>query len=132
QRYAFLQEQSADLQRAMAELRGAMSELEALAAERFRSTFEAVNAAFSECFVALFGGGTASLVLSDPEAPLDGGIEVVARPPGKRTQALVALSGGERSLTMIALLMGLLKVSPAPFCILDEVDAALDDANVRR
>ncbi|HUP83059.1 MAG TPA: hypothetical protein VM284_02600, partial [Candidatus Limnocylindria bacterium] len=131
-RYTFLAEQSADLERAMTELRGAMRELQDLAAERLKTTFEAVNAAFGESFVTLFGGGSASLALSDPDAPLDSGVEVIARPPGKKLQPLVALSGGERSLTMIALLMALLKVTPAPFCVLDEVDAALDDANVRR
>src|SRR5581483_6438238 len=132
ERLAFLERQSADLRRAMAELRGAMAELEGVASERFGSALAAINAAFGECFAQLFGGGQASLVLSDPQSPLEGGVEVVARPPGKRSQALVALSGGERSLTMIALLMALLRVCPAPFCVLDEVDAALDDANVRR
>ncbi len=132
ERLAFLREQSADLERAMAELRRAMADLEALAAERLRETFSAVNAAFQEAFTALFGGGSASLVLSEPDTPLEGGVEVVARPPGKRAQPLAALSGGERSLTMLALLLALLKVSPTPFCILDEVDAALDDANVQR
>ena len=132
QRQAFLKEQSADLGAAMSELRGAMAELSELATRRLLETFEAVNLAFGECFQTLFGGGSANLALSDLESPLEAGVDVVARPPGKKLQSLVALSGGERSLTMIALLLALLKVSPAPFCVLDEVDAALDDANVQR
>jgi chromosome segregation protein len=91
-----------------------------------------VNDAFAEAFSELFGGGAASLSLSDPEHPLDSGVDILAQPPGKRLQSLMGLSGGERSLTVIALLMALLRVAPAPFCVLDEVDAALDDANVRR
>jgi chromosome segregation protein len=98
----------------------------------FDDAFARVNAAFGEYFARLFGGGHAELVLNRPEDVLETGVEIVARPPGKRLQALVSLSGGERALTMVALIFGLLRTNPAPFCVLDEVDAALDDANVRR
>jgi chromosome segregation protein len=99
---------------------------------RFAEVFEAVNAAFQECFTTLFGGGEARLVLTQPEDLLETGVEIVARPPGKKLQGLLSLSGGERALTIVALLFGLLKVNPTPFCVLDEVDAALDEANVQR
>ena len=91
-----------------------------------------MNAAFGEYFARLFAGGHAELVLSRPEDVLESGVDIVARPPGKRLQPLVSLSGGERALTMVALIFALLKTNPAPFCVLDEVDAALDESNVRR
>jgi chromosome segregation protein len=87
---------------------------------------------FKEMFTRLFGGGTARLVLVDEENPTEGGIDIEARLPGRREQGLSLLSGGERSLTAVALVFSLLKVSPTPFCVLDEVDAALDEANVGR
>jgi chromosome segregation protein len=109
-----------------------MEELEQFMRGAFDDAFARVNAAFGEYFARLFGGGHAELVLSKPEDVLDTGVDIVARPPGKRLQPLVSLSGGERALTMVALIFGLLKTNPAPFCVLDEVDAALDESNVRR
>jgi chromosome segregation protein len=100
--------------------------------EAFDSAFACVNAAFGEYFGRLFAGGHAELVLSHPDNALETGVDIVARPPGKRLQPLVSLSGGERALTMVALIFALLKTNPAPFCVLDEVDAALDESNVRR
>ena len=99
---------------------------------RFTSTFQTVNARFGEYFSAFFGGGSASLSLTDPANLAEAGIEIDAQPPGKRIKSLSLLSGGERSLTAVALLFALLAANPAPFCVLDEVDAALDEANVGR
>lgn len=131
-RHAFLENQSADLHAAMADLRKAAEELESHMRERFAEAFSAIQSAFSDCFVKLFGGGEARLVLTDPDDLLRTGIEIVARPPGKKLQGLVSLSGGERALTVVSLLFGLLRINPTPFCVLDEVDAALDEANVQR
>ena len=131
-RHAFLTTQTADLEATATELRGAMEELEQHMRGAFEDAFARVNAAFGEYFARLFGGGNAELVLSRPDDVLETGVDIVARPPGKRLQPLVSLSGGERALTMVALIFGLLKTNPAPFCVLDEVDAALDDSNVRR
>jgi chromosome segregation protein len=100
--------------------------------DEFIRTFEAVAEQFAAYFTQLFGGGTARLTLTDPDNPMASGVDIVARPPGKRTQSLALLSGGERALTAAALIFAILKVSPAPFCILDEVDAMLDESNVRR
>ena len=98
----------------------------------FLETFQQVAALFTENFARLFDGGTARLVLTDPEDIGLTGVEIIARPPGKRQQTLALLSGGERSLTAVALIFALLEVSPPPFCILDEVDAMLDEVNVKR
>jgi len=132
ERHEFLTTQTADLEATVAELRGAMEELEQLMRGAFEDAFTRVNAAFREYFARLFGGGHAELVLSSPEDLLETGIDIVARPPDKRLQPLVSLSGGERALTMVALIFALPRTNPAPFCVLDEVDAALDDSNVRR
>jgi chromosome segregation protein len=132
ERHDFLEQQSEDLRAAMAELQTAATELEEHMRERFASVFQAVEEAFVECFKVLFGGGEARLVLTHPDDLLTSGIDIVARPPGKKLQGLLSLSGGERALTIVALLFGLLKVNPTPFCVLDEVDAALDEANVQR
>ena len=99
---------------------------------QFRSTFTALETAFDGRFRQLFGGGFARLSLTDPEDLASTGIEIVARPPGKKMQPLSMLSGGERALTAVALLFAMLEVHPVPFCVLDEVDAALDEANVGR
>jgi chromosome segregation protein len=96
------------------------------------ATFEATAEEFSSIFKRLFGGGSARLVLTDPDDPTNTGIDIVARLPGRRSQGLSLLSGGERSLTATALIFALLKISPTPFCLLDEVDAMLDEANVGR
>ncbi|MGI9145130.1 MAG: AAA family ATPase [Chloroflexota bacterium] len=132
QRHTFLEQQSADLRAAMAELVSAAVELEEHMRERFAEVFGSIQAAFQECFSDLFGGGEARLVLTQPDDLLRTGIEIVARPPGKKLQGLLSLSGGERALTIVSLLFGLLKINPTPFCVLDEVDAALDEANVQR
>ena len=132
ERHAFLTEQVQDLTEAEAQLHGAITELNGEIRARFRATFTEVDAAFGTCFTAFFGGGAARLKLLDPDDIIDSGIEIEAQPPGKRLSALSLLSGGERSLTAVALLFALLSVNPAPFCVLDEVDAALDEANVGR
>ena len=132
ERHAFLEHQSADLRVAMAELESAAAELETHMRERFGEAFAAIQAAFQECFSELFGGGEARLVLTEPDDLLRSGVDIVARPPGKKLQGLLSLSGGERALTIVSLLFGLLKINPTPFCVLDEVDAALDEANVQR
>ena len=132
ERHDFLVEQSQDLRTAMDELQQAAEELEATMRDRFEGVFAATGQAFERCFIRLFGGGEARLQLTDPADPLRSGIDIVARPPGKKLQNLLSLSGGERALTIVALLFGLLEVNPTPFCVLDEVDAALDDSNVQR
>jgi chromosome segregation protein len=132
ERHRFLTEQSADLEAASAQLRQVVAELDELMETAFRETFDAVAARFSETFTALFNGGTAYLELTDPGDLMNTGVDIVARPPGKRAQRLALLSGGERALTAAALLFALLQVSPTPFCVLDEVDAMLDEANVGR
>ncbi|HET6316297.1 MAG TPA: chromosome segregation protein SMC, partial [Chloroflexota bacterium] len=132
ERHGFLNNQSDDLRVAMIELHQAAAELEAHMRERFSAVFEATQEAFQECFEQLFGGGEARLVLTEPDDLLRTGVDIIARPPGKKLQGLLSLSGGERALTIVALLFGLLRVNPTPFCVLDEVDAALDEANVQR
>lgn len=131
-RYTFLSEQSDDLARASQDLRRIVVELDQVMRERFVTTFGAIAEAFGTYFTRLFNGGQASLELTEPENPASTGIEIVARPPGKRAQNIALLSGGERALTAAALIFAILKVSPAPFCVLDEVDAMLDEANVGR
>jgi chromosome segregation protein len=98
----------------------------------FLATFRAVSTVFREEFQNLFGGGTARLVLTEPDSPTTTGIEIIARPPGKREQGLSLLSGGERALTAAALIFSILRARPTPFCVMDEVDASLDEANVGR
>ena len=132
ERHRFLTEQSADLEKASAQLRQVVAELDELMKTAFRETFDAVALKFSETFTALFNGGAARLELTEPDDLLNTGVDIVARPPGKRAQRLALLSGGERALTAAALLFALLHVSPTPFCVLDEVDAMLDEANVGR
>ncbi|MBA4180962.1 MAG: chromosome segregation protein SMC [Anaerolinea sp.] len=132
ERYDFLTTQLADLNDAEVQLREVIAELNEEIRTRFGVTFEKVNKAFGEYFSSFFGGGTASLSLTDPNNLAEAGIEIEAQPPGKRIKSLSLLSGGERSLTAVALLFALLSANPAPFCVLDEVDAALDEANVGR
>jgi len=131
-RHAFLTEQRRDLERSLASLAEAVRELDATCATRFVATLQEVAAAFAAVFAELFGGGEALVELSDPENPLDSGVEIRVRPPGKHTQSVLLLSGGEKALAAVALLLALFRVRPAPFCVLDEVDAPLDDANVER
>jgi len=132
ERHRFLTEQSADLETASAQLREAVAELDEMMETAFRETFDAVAGRFSETFTELFNGGSARLELTEPEDLMNTGVDIVARPPGKRAQRLALLSGGERALTAVALLFSILHVSPTPFCVLDEVDAMLDETNVGR
>lgn len=132
ERHGFMVEQIADLEQAEADIKAVIAELDELMEREFRQTFDAVASEFRETFSRLFGGGSARLVLSDPDDLTNSGVDIEARLPGRRTQGLSLLSGGERSLTAVALVFSLLKVSPTPFCVLDEVDAMLDEANVGR
>ncbi len=132
QRFEFLTQQSGDLEQAIEQLHQVIAELDQLMETSFRDTFHQIAEEFKGMFQKLFGGGSAKLVLTDPENMSVTGVEVVARPPGKKQQGLALLSGGERSLTAAALMFAILKVKPPPFCILDETDAALDEANVGR
>ncbi|HVL53956.1 MAG TPA: hypothetical protein VM344_06810, partial [Vitreimonas sp.] len=127
-----LEGQQSDLREAIAKTRELIEELNRMIAEQFTTTFLALESAFDRRFGQLFGGGYAKLSLTDPEDLSATGVEIVARPPGKKAQALAMLSGGERALTAVALLFAMLEVQPVPFCVLDEVDAALDEANVGR
>jgi len=113
-------------------LEAVISEINAGMAKRFQEAFGKINEFFAEAYVRLFGGGTAVLSLADPEDILESGIDIEVQPPGKKLQSLYLLSGGERALTVIALLFALLSYKPSPFCILDEIDAPLDDANIDR
>ncbi len=131
-RYEFLSEQVGDVEKSKKELLRMIDELTQKMAEQFRDRFEAINNGFRETFTALFGGGSAELVLEDENDILECNIEIKAQPPGKNVKSLTLLSGGEKGLTAIALLFAILKVRPAPFCIFDEVEAALDDVNVLR
>lgn len=132
ERFEFLTSQVDDLQEAIADLNQVIEELDEIMEREFCNTFEAVAAEFHLIFSRLFGGGSARLVLTDPDELTDTGIDIEARLPGRREQGLSLLSGGERSLTAVALVFALLRVSPTPFCVLDEVDAMLDEANVGR
>jgi len=127
-----LEAQREDLRGAIDKTRRLIAELNEMIATQFRATFAALETAFDARFQQLFGGGFARLSLTDPEDLSSTGVEIVARPPGKKAQALAMLSGGERALTAVALLFAMLEVRPVPFCVLDEVDAALDEANVGR
>ncbi len=127
-----LDTQQADLRSAIAQTRVLIAELSTMIADQFQATFRALETAFDGRFRQLFGGGFARLELTDPSDLSTTGVEIVARPPGKKTQALAMLSGGERALTAVALLFAMLEIRPVPFCVLDEVDAALDEANVGR
>ncbi len=132
ERHSFLQSQVEDLKEAEVDVRQVISELDELMQIELRKTFDSVADEFSDIFTRLFGGGAAKLMLTDPEDMTHTGIEIEARLPGRRMQGLSLLSGGERSLTATALVFALLKFSPTPFCVLDEVDAMLDEANVGR
>lgn len=131
-RHTFLTEQAADAHRAIESLHKAIAELDEMMRQKFQETFKAINVEFAKFFTLLFDGGTARLELTQPDDLTQTGIDIVAKPPGKRTAHLAILSGGERALTAAALLFAILKVSPMPFCVLDEVDAMLDEANVGR
>ncbi len=132
ERHRFLQIQADDLEKAARDVRLVIRELDVRMERELRRTFDAVSSEFAHFFRLLLQGGTAQLSITDPDDILNTGIEIVARPPGKRPQSLELLSGGERSLTACALVFAILRVSPTPFCVLDEVDATLDEANVDR
>jgi chromosome segregation protein len=132
ERFRFLSEQKADLDATLASLNDAINRINRTSRKRFRETFEAVSKRFSENFPRLFRGGKASLSLTESEDVLEAGIDIMAMPPGKRLQNVNLLSGGEKTMTAIALLVAVFQVRPSPFFLLDEVDAALDDANVGR
>jgi chromosome segregation protein len=132
ERFRFLTEQKDDLETSIAQLRDAISRINRTSRKRFRETFDAVNERFKKNFPRMFRGGKASLSLTESEDVLEAGIEIMAQPPGKRLQSVNLLSGGEKTMTAIALLVSVFQVRPSPFFLLDEVDAALDDANVGR
>lgn len=129
---SYLTSERTDLETAIARLRQAISSLNKEGRERLLTAFEVVNAHFGELFKSLFGGGEAHLKLTESDDPLDAGLEIFASPPGKRLQALSLLSGGEQALTALSLIFAVFITNPAPICVLDEVDAPLDDANVER
>lgn len=132
ERYDFLTTQLADLDTAKAQLQAVIAEMDKAMSTQLYDVLDVVGRRFQEVFSQLFGGGTAQIVLTDPDNILTGGIDFYIQPPGKKRQQLTLLSGGERALTVIALLFSFLDYHPAPFCVLDEVDAALDEANVER
>jgi chromosome segregation protein len=131
ERKQFLDAQNADLTEAMNTLEDAIRKIDAETRELLSGTFDQVNMHFGRMFPELFGGGNARLVITGDEI-LDSGVQVIAQPPGKKNQSIALLSGGEKALTAIALVFAIFQLNPAPFCLLDEVDAPLDDANTER
>jgi chromosome segregation protein len=132
QRFTFLTRERDDLLQSIADTQQAIAELDVISREKFEQAFAAINRNFSEAFHAIFGGGMAEMRLTEPDSSGDAGIDVVASPPGKRLQNVLLLSGGEKAMTALALLIAIFRYQPSPFCILDEVDAPLDEANVGR
>ena len=132
ERYDFMCEQRVDLENTMSKLRKVISEMTNTMKEQFKEQFKIINKNFTEVFRELFGGGNATLKLEDEENILECGIDINVQPPGKKLQNMSLLSGGEKAFTAIALLFAILKINPAPFCVLDEIEAALDDVNVFR
>ena len=131
-RHDFLISQREDIQQSIQATYQVIEKINQTSRDVFQETFEKVQTNFQEVFTQLFGGGETELLLTDPSNILDSGIDIIARPPGKRPQSITQLSGGERSLVAIGLLFAVFKIKPSPFCVLDEVDAALDEANVLR
>ena len=132
ERHEFLSAQRGDLLAARDQLHKVIREMDGIMVRRFRETFDMVNQNFGQTFNRLFGGGSGSLLLTDPEDLLTTGVDMVVQPPGKRLINYNLLSGGEKSLVGIALVLAVFQVKPSPFCVMDEVDAALDEANVDR
>ena len=132
ERYDFMNEQRLDLETTMSKLRKMINDMTNIMKEQFAERFKIINKNFSEIFIELFGGGKAELRLTDESNLLESGIEIEVQPPGKKLQNMMLLSGGERAFTAIALLFAILKINPAPLCVLDEIEAALDDVNVYR
>jgi chromosome segregation protein len=132
QRFTFLTRERDDLLQSIADTQQAIAELDLISREKFEQAFHAINTNFSTAFHAIFGGGMAEMRLTEPDSSGDAGIDVVASPPGKRLQNVLLLSGGEKAMTALALLIAIFRYQPSPFCILDEVDAPLDEANVGR
>ncbi|HXF05843.1 MAG TPA: chromosome segregation protein SMC [Blastocatellia bacterium] len=132
QRYEFLRRQREDIERSLASTEQALQEIRRRSRQRFLDAFHAINENFSAMFQELFGGGRGEMILLDPENILESGIDIIAQPPGKRLQNIHLLSGGEKALAALALLLAIFRYRPSPFCVLDEVDAALDDVNVAR
>lgn len=131
-RYEFLQNQKSDIQEAMQALRTIIEDMDTTIKVRFKESFDAIAQNFEIVFKELFGGGSAMLEMDNPQNPLESAIEIIAQPPGKKLQNINLLSGGEKTMTAIALMFAVLKAKPTPFCILDEVEAALDDGNVEK
>ena len=132
ERYDFMNSQRYDLEEAIAKLRNVIAEMTDTMQKQFADKFKQINKNFNEVFVELFGGGKAELILEDENNLLECGIDIRVQPPGKKLQNMMLLSGGEKALTAIAILFAILKINPAPFCVLDEIEAALDDVNVNR
>ena len=132
ERHAFLAKQKDDLERAIAALKSAIRRINKTSKERYVEAFRLVNEKFQMAFPKLFNGGRCALVPTDESDPLESGIEILAQPPGKKLQSVTLLSGGEKALTAVALIFGIFLIKPTPFCLLDEVDAPLDEANVGR
>ncbi|MFO7160416.1 MAG: chromosome segregation protein SMC, partial [[Clostridium] cellulosi] len=132
ERYTFMKTQTDDVEKSKRELEKLIAALTDKMRDIFKEQLEIINKNFSETFVELFGGGSAHLELTEPEDVLNSGIDIIVQPPGKIIKNLSMLSGGERAFVAIALYFAILKVRPSPFCVLDEIEAALDDANVSR
>ena len=132
QREEFLRRERDDLVQSIQNTQLTINELDQVSRQKFEEAFNFINAHFAIAFQSLFGGGTGEMRLSEPDSSGDAGIDIVAQPPGKRLQNILLLSGGEKALTALALLIAVFRYSPSPFCILDEVDAPLDEANVGR
>ena len=132
QRFVFLGREREDLLHSITDTQQAITELDQVCKLKFEQAFEIINRNFATAFHTLFGGGTGEMRLSEPDSSGEPGIDVVAQPPGKRLQNVLLLSGGEKAMTALALLIAIFRYQPSPFCILDEVDAPLDEANVGR
>jgi chromosome segregation protein len=132
ERFSFLTMQRADLEKAITDTQAAIAEIKRRSRERFREAFAAININFANMFQELFGGGHGEMRLIDESDILESGIDIIAQPPGKRLQNILLLSGGEKAMAAMALVLAIFKYRPSPFCLLDEVDAPLDEVNIGR